>query len=883
MKRLCCVILLLLSSSPARAEGPTLKDARLRWLRGNYEEAQAAYEALAKDPTKDQVAATIGISRALQSQGEYDKASSVIEALVKDKPRNADLLARQAELLHLRGKWNEAEKAADAAIEIEKNHFLARWLQAQLYRDRGELKKADEAFRWFVRIYTERSNKDDDIKNPEELALVGLAGTENARWHNLSDQFDFILKEVYKDALKYDRDFWPVEYQAGMLLLEKYNRPEALAAFDNVLKLNPSAAEALVGKGMLALQKLELKDAEQFAERALKINANLPEALRLRADVHYQSGEIGKAVKELESARHIAPREAATLARLAACMLLQQKKAEFEKIVAEVEKFDSKPGVFYFELAERLEDRRWFDDAEKYFKKAAQLRPMLSGVQNSLGMLYMRLGKEKEARELLKKGFDADPFNVRVSNTLKVLNHLEKYETLKTDHFELRYDPKNDLALARYMGTTLEDLYEELAGKFQYRPKGPILIEVFNNHEMFSGRTIALPDLHTIGACTGKMVAMVSPHGRGVGKKFNWNRVIRHELVHIFNLEQTNYLVPHWVTEGLAVQNEGFARPPIWNRLLLERVPTGDLYTLETIDLGFMRPRSALDWNMAYCQSLLYIEFLQETYGPKCIGALLAAYRDGLDTAGAFQRACKADKPAIEKGYREFLDKVVAKLGGKAANKPMDLAELKEAVQNNPGDLDLKARLAERYLDTDRGEARRYAREVLDQKKTHPLASYVLARLATFAGDAEQAKLLLEAGLDRKNPEPKVVLMLGKMYYDASEFAKAAELFELGRQAEPHDPRWAVQLARAYAQTGDKKRQIAALKDLVATDADDLDHRKRLSRLLSETGDHAGAERYARQALEIDIRDKEARELLFKALGDQKKDAEIERLKKALE
>src|SRR5206468_1916801 len=142
---------------------------------------------------------------------------------------------------------------------------------------------------------------------------------------------------------------------------------------------------------------------EQFAERALKINPNLPEALRLRADVHYHSGEIAKAVKELESARFIAPREAATLARLGACMLLQQKKAEFEKIVGAVEKFDAKPGDFYFELAERLEDRRWFDEAEKYFKKAAQLRPMLSGVQNALGMLYMRLGKEKEARELLQK------------------------------------------------------------------------------------------------------------------------------------------------------------------------------------------------------------------------------------------------------------------------------------------------------------------------------------------------------------------------------------------------------------------------------------------------------------------------------------------------
>ena len=56
-----------------------------------------------------------------------------------------------------------------------------------------------------------------------------------------------------------------------------------------------------------------------------------------------------------------------------------------------------------------------------------------------------------------------------------------------------------------------------------------------------------------------------------------------------------------------------------------------------------------------------------------------------------------------------------------------------------------------------------------------------------------------------------------------------------------------------------------------------------IARLLSETGAHAEAERYARQALEIDIRDKEAREVLFKALGDQKKENEIERLKKALE
>ena len=65
--------------------------------------------------------------------------------------------------------------------------------------------------------------------------------------------------------------------------------------------------------------------------------------------------------------------------------------------------------------------------------------------------------------------------------------------------------------------------------------------------------------------------------------------MLRHELVHIFNLEQTSFQVPHWFTEGLAVINEGFPRPQQWNQLLLERVPAGDLMNLDNIDLGFIR------------------------------------------------------------------------------------------------------------------------------------------------------------------------------------------------------------------------------------------------------------------------------------------------------
>src|SRR5438874_2142629 len=157
-----------------------------------------------------------------------------------------------------------------------------------------------------------------------------------------------------------------------MLLLEKYNRGEAADAFNKALKINPNAAEIYVGRGIAALQKLEFKEAEEAAEKALKINPNLPEGLRLRADVDLAEGNVDEAVKELEHARKVNPASEETLARLAACRFLLRDTDAFDKLKAEVEKQDSKPGVFYLLLAERLEERRRFDDAEKFYNKASE-------------------------------------------------------------------------------------------------------------------------------------------------------------------------------------------------------------------------------------------------------------------------------------------------------------------------------------------------------------------------------------------------------------------------------------------------------------------------------------------------------------------------------
>src|SRR5262249_2243111 len=146
-------------------------------------------------------------------------------------------------------------------------------------------------------------------------------------------------------------------------------------------------------------------------------------------------------------------------------------------------------------------------------------------------------------------------------------------------------------------------------------------------------------------------------------------------------------------------------------------------------------------------------------------------------------------KAGFEKGYREFIEKLAKTLSGKPLAKKRTLAQLREAVEKDPDDLDAAAALAASLLNRSRYrvEARRLAEGVLEKKKAHPGASLLLAHLARLAGDIKQERALLESARDADPPDPKILLALGKSCYEAMEFAEAVKVLEKGRQLEPHE------------------------------------------------------------------------------------------------
>lgn len=850
--------------------------ARKLFLTGKIEEAREEFQELLKDPKLAQDAA-IGLSKIFETQGDLGTA---LKTITDVKNPSADVLGRKAELEYQMGRWVEATDSCKNALLKNPNNLQARWVKAQILWAGGDLNQALSEFQWFVKSYSEKLETPEAYKKPEDLLVIALASLENARWNALGDELETILNDLLKDTIRNDPAFWPAEALAGRILLEKHNRPEALAAFSKVLSINPEALDALVGKGLAALQKLEYQEAELFALRALKSCPGNTEALLLLSDISLAEGNTAKAREQLSLARKVQPRNEKILGRLGALAWIDGKTAELQNLEKEVLSFDKKPAIFHLEMGEILTARRRFAEAELRLKKAIEFRPNLPEPLISLAMLSLQMGRETEARPLLEKSLKADPFHVQTANSLKVLKHLDKYETLKTEHFIFRFDASQDLALVTYMSFFMEQNFSLLAARFRFAPKEPILVEVFSNHEMFSGRTVGVPDLHTIGACTGKVITMVSPQSKTMNKPFNWARVMRHELTHIFNLEQSQYLVPHWLTEGLAVSLEGFPRSDSWNKELKQRIQSNNLYNLGNINLGFQRPRSPIDWQMAYCQSLLYVEYLQKKHGEDISRKMLESYGKGNGTDSVLELVTGTNSANFEKGYIEYLRDVTAKTMGVDQQKPRSAAELRKVIEGDPTNAEALGELAVLLLNRDRAESRKLAEAAIASKPGQPKGSLVLARLAKLAGDSKKEQAILEESA-KTFPDPEILFLLGRIFYDAGDFEKAIKALETGMALDPDNPRWLEQFARVFAQTDEKDRQIETLQKLIRLDPDDLEKRKRLLKLLLQSNKKAEAILAAREVLEIDASSKDAQELLLEHLNSAGKTDEFQKLQQA--
>ncbi len=858
-----------------RSRTAAIDQARITFQAGKYAEALEGYDGLLKADPKpgvgDLARIALGRTDCLASTGEADQATTtLVEASNLPelaKPAAAAIWARLADLRFNRGDWDGADAALVKVRELQPDNLLARWTVARLLDARGDRAGADAAYKWFVDY--QNLHEADLAKDPAGLLLVGQAteryARNNLRGEDLGDELNGVINNVYEVAVKADPRSWEAHWLEGKLFLAGYQEGDARKELMAALKLNPHSPEVLVTLGNADLQGYKLAAGRKKAERALEINPHYAPAQVLLADLNISDERFIDARDNAVKAVAANPRDEDSLARLAAAARLLVDPLGAQAVESMVLANSPRPATFFAALAERLADRRKFQAAERAFLAAIAADPERADTRIGLGMLYMQIGREGEARDLFDVAFAADPFNIRADNMRKILKHMSGYKSEIGKHYDVLYDPSQDALLAKYMSRYLESIHGELVNLFQYEPPGLTQIEIMKDHEKFSGRTVALPFIPTVGACTGKVVALAST--RTSPKPFHWARVMKHEVVHVITLQQTEFNIPHWYTEALAVQSEGFPRPQPWNKMLLERVPNRKrLLNLDTINLGFIRPDEAEDRQMAYCQAQLYAQYMLGRFGPDALSKMLAAYRRGLTTDRAIDACFHVAKADFEAKYLDFLDDEIKKIQTRAGDEqPIKFSALEKELKAKPEDATLNARMAyEHYARRDYKAAKPFADKALKLQPKQPMASYVKARLFMTIGYEDEALALLEPALDPAKPDVRVLDLLAELQMKAGKLDEAEKLYDIGRKDDPQNSKWIAGLARVHLRKKDP-RLVEELTALANNDADDLALRKELTKRYLAAKDAPLANHWALESLYIDVYDPECHTLQAEA------------------
>jgi tetratricopeptide (TPR) repeat protein len=308
--------------------------------------------------------------------------------------------------------------------------------------------------------------------------------------------------------------------------------------------------------------------------------------------------------------------------------------------------------------------------------------------------------------------------------------------------------------------------------------------------------------------------------------------------------------------------------------MLLARVPARTkLLNLDTINLGFIRPKEPEDRQLAYCQAQLYAQYMLKRFGPDALIKMLAAYRRGLTTDRAIASCFGVEKADFEAEYLKFLDEVVKTIRTRVSDEePIRFSQLEQKVRAKPDDPDLNARMAyEHFARRDYKAARPYADKALKLKPHQPLASYVKARLFQAIGDTDSALALLEPALDPARPDERVIDLLAELQMKAGQLDEAERLYELARKDDPYHTKWIAGLARVHLRQEDEAKFLGDLVKLADNDADDLAVRQALAERLLKAGHADQAEKWATECLYIQVYDPANHVSLADALAAQDK------------
>ena len=310
----------------------------------DYPKAEQAYrQAVAADP--DDPGHRHGLAQALLSEDKYAEALEQFNKLSELEPGTSENFLRAAQLYRRLGQFDQAEASLARAKQLAPGSLEILYNEALLYEDEGH---HDEAVKVLTDAIAGIRSQTGGEGNPSALA---------------------ILYEQLGNAYRAQRNF-----------------PVALAAFEELGKLNPDAQKR---------------------------------ARMLAIDTYRDSHDIDRAIGEAKKALDESPQAPDMTVTLAMLYGEKSDTVAARQLLQGLLKGNDADQEIYLDIAQVESRGRKYADAEQSAQKAEQMAHEVAGRESAwymLGAIFERQKKFDEAEQAFRKVLDVNPNNAPVLN-----------------------------------------------------------------------------------------------------------------------------------------------------------------------------------------------------------------------------------------------------------------------------------------------------------------------------------------------------------------------------------------------------------------------------------------------------------------------------------
>jgi tetratricopeptide (TPR) repeat protein len=812
-----------------------------------------AIAALLRAQARPGADSSLAAARKALNLGQYDQVASLLAN--SNDPRAIALRAR-IDIDH--GRYADAEKllagpaaaaaGSDAALELGR---------LQLY-----LGKRTEGTRTLERLIAVGPQN-----TAADLVRLGEAERELGQFQQANADF--------RQANGLAPDDVAANIGWGELFAEKYNRSDAAKSFQAALKSEPDNVQAKVDMASL-MTDTNPPAARQLIGEALNANSSYVPAHVLNAQIALDDGKRDEAKESLRKALAVNPNSLEARSIDASIAFLEDRKNDFDAKIAEILKINPRYAEVYRLAAEVSSHNYHYIEAADFAKRAVALDPEDSQASAALGLQLLRTGDESGARVALERAFKGDPYDVVTYNLLSMMDSLDKFVTVRDGDVVVRMSADEAPVMRDHVVPFAKESLEKLSKQWDFKPTGPIIVEMFPKHDDFAVRTMGLPGMiGALGVCFGQVVVFDSPKARPPGE-FSWQETLWHELTHVITLQMSNNRVPRWLTEGISVWQEAQARPD-WGREtqvpFAQALEQGKPLKLRNLNEGFQDPDLIV---LSYYQASLIVDYLVKTYGEPKLHALLRAYGRGLDTEAALKETYGVGIDQVQTGLDAAWDRDFGPL--RKALKKIDIPQnataeqLAAMAQANPDSFAVHVRLADaRRKAGDRAGAIRaleQAAQLLPGLQGRQNPNLAIAELALDEKNTARAVQAFDAFLKVDGNDVEAARQRAQLLEPLNDAGRTATAYARVVDVDPFDSHAQTMVGRAALQRKDAQAAIRAFRSaLAAKPADAAVAHYDLAQAYLLAGQNADAKSETLAALEIAPSFEPAQQLLLKIVG----------------